>query len=247
MATATAEATSAALNPTPSTGSAGKPTLHHLNNSQSQRILWLLEELGIEYNVVNHKRKRGRAPAELSKVHQLGKSPTLVTSTGRVVVESTAVASYLIETYDTTGKFATRDPLRDEELTSFAGSSLGNVTAIELLVDLLATVPPWPISWFLGTVRSQVQKTFTTAEFEKAMRFLESELGDQEWFNGENLGRSDIIISWPLDCIAGRKWVNFDKDYPKLAAWRKRVTERDAWKRGLEKGNGYDLSGVDQD
>lgn len=170
----------------------------------------------------------------------------LVTTTGRVVVESTAVASYLIETYDTTGKFATRDPLRDEELSSFAGSSLGPVGTVEMILHILATVPPWPISWFMGVMHAQVQKTFTTGEFTKAMRFLESELGDQEWFNGKNMGRSDIIISWPLDCAAGMKWVDFEKDYPKLAAWRKRVQERDAWKRGLEKGNGYDLSRVGQ-
>ncbi len=83
---------------------------------------------------------------------------------------------------------------------------------------------------------------YTGPEFHKSFVYLESELGDEEWFNGKTWGRSDVMLSWPMDTIAGRKWYDFEKDYPKIAAWRKRIQERDAWKRGLEKGNGYELS-----
>jgi glutathione S-transferase len=173
---------------------------------------------------------------------QLGKSPILTTKDGRVIVETAAIISYLLVTYDPTKKFAPADPLHDEELASFASSSLGPVALVELFFEILAKMTPWPIVYISRAIHSQIQKTFTTGEFKKNLTFLEDELGEKEWFNGEHLGRSDIMISFPLDNIAQRGWVNFDKDYPKLAAWRKRQTERDAWKRGIEKGNGYDLS-----
>lgn len=74
------------------------------------------------------------------------------------------------------------------------------------------------------------------------MSYLENELGEKDWFNGDRLGRCDVMLSWPLDTIAQRRWVDFQKDYPKLGAWRKRIEDREAWKRGLERGNGYDLN-----
>jgi len=75
------------------------------------------------------------------------------------------------------------------------------------------------------------------------MEFLEGELGDNEWFNGKEFGRVDIMLNFPIDYIYMRKWVESpETNYPKLSAWRQRVWERPAWKRGIEKGNGYDLS-----
>lgn len=79
-------------------------------------------------------------------------------------------------------------------------------------------------------------------EFKKALAYLEGELGDEEWFNGKYPGMSDLMVTFPVDMIADRKWLDLEKDFPKLAAWRDRVRERPAWKRGIEKGNGYDLT-----
>ncbi|KAF4612607.1 hypothetical protein G7Y89_g15571 [Cudoniella acicularis] len=216
------------------------PTLHHLQNSQSQRILWVLEELGIEYDVVKYNRtpKDHRAPPELLKISPLGKSPVLVTGEGRTIIETAAICAYLFATYDKASKFATQDWITDQELTSFAGASLGALYATELLVELLAKHSPWPIVYLMRAVRNKVQQIYTTNEFRRSMSYLEVELGDQDWFNGMMLGRSDVMISYPLDLIATRGWVDFEKDFPRLAAWRKRIVERPAWKRGLEKGNG---------
>src|SRR3954470_13950148 len=139
----------------------GKPTLHHMDvsvkkphltrlsfptvhvppqkcptnrlpqNSQSQRILWLLEELEIPYNLSLHYRqksgpRKGCAPPELAEIHPMGKAPQLVTADGRVIAESAAIAAYLIATYDTAKKFqgdgGRNDWVRDESLTSFAGA-----------------------------------------------------------------------------------------------------------------------------
>ncbi|TVY31517.1 Glutathione S-transferase [Lachnellula subtilissima] len=237
MATTTPEAATEAE----TTQKAGLPTLHHLDHSQSQRMIWLLEELGIEYNLVKYKRIDNRAPPELAKIHQLGKAPILVTADGRPIIETSAIVSYLLKTYDLDGLFATDDWLREEMLSSFAGSSIGPVTGTALLSELLPKHSPWPISIIMRMVHGMVQKTYTNGEFTKAMKFLDSELGDKEWFNGENLGKSDVMLSWPLDMIVQRGWVDLEGDWPRLAAWRKGILQRDAWKRGMEKGNGYDL------
>jgi glutathione S-transferase len=205
-------------------------------------MIWLLEELRIEYNLIKYLRIKDRAPPELAKVHQLGKSPTLVAADGRVIVETSAIVTYLLKTYDPEGKFSTDDWLREEILSSFAGSTLGALNGTELLVELLPKHSPWPVSLLMKTVHNMVQKTYTRAEYTKAMKYLDSELGDKEWFNGKNLGKSDILLSWPLDMMGQRGWVDFERAWPRLAAWRKRILGRDAWKRAMEKGNGYDLT-----
>ncbi|TVY34483.1 Glutathione S-transferase, partial [Lachnellula occidentalis] len=174
-----ATTTPAAATKADSTQKAGMPTLHHLDNSQSQRMIWLLEELDIEYNLIKYNRIDSRAPPELAKIHQLGKAPILVTAEGRPIVETSAIISYLLKTYDPAGKFATDDWLREEELSSFAGSSLGPVTGTELFASMLPKHSPWPISIIMRMVHGMVQKTYTSGEFTKAMRFLDSELGDR--------------------------------------------------------------------
>lgn len=175
-------------------------------------------------------------------VQSLGKSPILVSADGMVLIESSVIASYLLKTYDTAGKFSTDDWLRDDTLVSFAGASLGLFMSIELFVDIAAKQTPWPISYLVRAIQKGVRNTFTTAEFKKSFAYLEEELGDNDWFNGKELGRSDIILSWPFDNIAQRRWFDFEKEYPKIGAWRERIQNREGWKRALEKGNGYDMT-----
>lgn len=132
--------------------------------------------------------------------------------------------------------------MRDETLVSFAGATLGPLNAVELLFDLAAKNTPWPLVYISRRVRKGIQNFYTGPEFKKTMGYLVEQLGDEMWFNSKEPGRSDFLLSWPLDMMAHRKWVNIEKEYPTLAAWRMRIQERPAWKRGLEKGNGYDLS-----
>ncbi len=206
-------------------------------------MLWLLEELEIKYNVVLYTRnpKTQRAPPSLQSISATGKSPVLVTPEGRTITESSAIVAYLLRTYDTSSRFAASDYIRDELLTSFAGATLGPINAIELLFDLLAKNTPWPLVYITRQMRKAIQNFFTGPELKKSMAYLEKELGEEEWFNGKELGRSDIMLNFPLDTIAHRKWIDLEQ-YPKLDAWRQRIVERPAWKRGLERGNGYDLS-----
>jgi len=229
--------------PDPDVKKAGVPTLHHLNHSQSQRILWLLEELDIEYNLVIYKRtKTYRAPDELKAVQELGKAPMLITSDGRVIIETSAIAAYLLKTYDPKGRFAAEDYIRDEVLTSFAGSTIGPVISTEMLFDMAAKHTPWPLVYLARVVRRGIQNSFTKAEFAKDLKYLEKEIGEKDWFNGDMLGRSDIMLSFPLDLVNMRGYVDYEKEYPRVAAWRKRIQEREAWKRGIVKGGSeYDL------
>ena len=166
----------------------------------------------------------------------------LVAADGTIIVETSAIAAYLLKTYDTAGKFATENWVREESLVSFASASLAPVMMIELLVGIIVTQSPWPISYITKGIRKGLQSNYTTAEFKKSFTYVEEELGDNEWLNGEKLGRSDIMMSWPFDNIAQRRWFDLEKECPKVAAWRGRIQNREAWKRALEKGNGYDLT-----
>lgn len=172
----------------------------------------------------------------------MGKAPVLVAPKVGTIIESSAIVTYLLRTYDTAGRFSSPDWLRDEILVSFAGATLGPTMAIELLFDLAAKHTPWPLSYITRKIRKSIQDFFTGPEFKKSLEYLQTQLGDEMWFNGEELGRSDVMLSWPIETMVQRKWVHLDRDYPKLAAWRTRILERPAWKRGLNKGNGFDLS-----
>lgn len=132
--------------------------------------------------------------------------------------------------------------MRDEQLTSFAGASLGPTSAIELLFDLAAKHTPFPFGFIVRGIRKKIQEFFTMPEFKKGLGWLETELGEEEWFNGKNLGRADVMLSWPLDTIVHRDWLDVKGEFPRIGAWRERILQRPAWKRAIEKGNGYDLS-----
>ncbi|KAL2062876.1 hypothetical protein VTL71DRAFT_5948 [Oculimacula yallundae] len=225
----------------------GVPTLHHLSNSQSQRILWLLEELAIEYeleyNVVLYSRgaKDKRAPKELASIHPLGRSPTLVTADGRTLIESLTITTYLLKTYDVRNKFVADDWIREDTLRSFVGATLFPLASLEMLFDIAAKNTPWPFSFIMRRIKKGFDDFFSNAEFKKDLEYLEGELSDSEWFNGKELGQVDFVMNWPLDVIAIRGYADLEKDYPKLHAWRMRVYERQGWKQALTKGNDYDL------
>ncbi|KAI9736485.1 MAG: hypothetical protein M1818_005995 [Claussenomyces sp. TS43310] len=224
----------------------GKPTLHHLSDSQSQRILWLLEELGIPYNLklyarIDSGKDRSRAPPELTAAHPLGKSPVLVTSDGRTIPESSAIAAYLLKTYDPAGRFQGDDWIRDEVLTSFAGSTLSGIIGIQLMLDMMGGGTPILLRPLVRVMTGGIDRAFVTPELRKNMQCLETELGDRDFFMGKEPGRADFMLSWPFDLIEQRKWFDFAA-YPKLQAWRTRCQDRPAWKSGLEKGNGYNLA-----
>lgn len=224
------------------------PTFHHMNNSQSQRILWLLEELGIEYNLVLHYRNpigdpKGafRSPPSLLETGPYGKAPTLITGRAdgnRYVPESSAIATYLIRTFDMADKFGLKngDWIRDEVLVSLSTTTLNRATGFMLFLDF-------------GMIKNgdgPAGGRMFGPELRQALGHLERELKDGPeggFFMGKEPGRADIILEYPISSCKHRPWwVDLEKEFPLLDAWLQRCYDRPAFKRSLEKGNGYDMS-----
>ena len=229
-------------------GRVARCLLIHHQNSQSQRIFWLLEELEIPYNLELHTRQesgaeRSRAPAELRKTHPLGKAPQLITADGRVIIESTAIAKYLLKTYDTTGTFAgdghKNDWIRNEELSSLAANSLQPILVLDLVFQQLTKRSPFFIRPIFSATHKQLQKLFIGPEVMKLLAYLDDQFGDQEYLMGIAPGEADFILSWPIDSMVNTSDCARLEDYPKLNAWHKRCKARPAWQRSIEKGNGY--------
>ncbi|OAP60065.1 hypothetical protein AYL99_05067 [Fonsecaea erecta] len=222
-----------------------RPTLHHLNDSQSQRILWLLEELEIPYNLQLHTRVKGRAPPEMKKTHPLGKAPQLETGDGRVIVESLVIAKYLIETYDKTGKFkgdgVKNDWIRDDQLSNLAAASIGPPMILEVIMTVAVRLTPFFVRPLVSVVHKQLRGGYSGPELDAFFKYLDDQLGDQDYFMGTTPGRADFILSFPVDTCTAAGFIDIKK-YPKVEKWHARCRERPAWKRCIEKGNGYDLT-----
>lgn len=233
----------------------GKPTLQHLNNSQSQQILWLLEELEIDYNLNLFERhtsgpKKSRAPDTLKETHPLGKSPQLITPEGRVIVERAAIAYYLVDKYDKTGRFklnptdTNNDVIREEELISFGNASLYPAVMTQLVFDMLRKQSPFFVRPLTGGIASLVNKAFLNQEITSMLKYLDDQLEGRDYLLGtKEPTRVDFLTHWPIDLgqQSSGSAVELDK-YPRLKDWWTRCNARPAWKRAIEKGNGYDLN-----
>ncbi|KAI1777462.1 hypothetical protein F4818DRAFT_410496 [Hypoxylon cercidicola] len=231
-----------------------KPTLHYLQNSGSQQSLWLLEELGIEYDLVLHIRETGRAPAALKDTHPLGKAPQLVTSSGRVIAERSAIAFYLIETYDSEGRFKVPSPeldpdwnsndndkFREEQLFSLALTALNQFITMDITFGVFANHAPFLVRQLMQGLKWGFGKLYLDAEIDNCFKVLDAELEGREYFNGtKSPTRLDFVMQWYVDSAV--QGVRLDLSlYPRVKEWFERCISRDAWKRAVKKGNGYDL------
>lgn len=159
-------------------------------------------------------------------------------------MESLVIAKYLVDTYDTTGKFkgngSSYDWIRDDELCNLASASIGGVLTLELVFNILIKASPFFIRPLVSALHNQLHKAFTGPDLDLNFKYLNDQLGDQDYFMGTSPGRPDFIISWPMDMCSQAGFVDMKK-YPNLEKWHKRCHERPAWKKSLEKGNGYSL------
>ena len=201
--------------------------VHHLNNSRSQRILWLLEELGTPYEIKKYQRMEGipLAPPELKQVHPLGKSP-VITDGGRTIAESGAIIEYILDTHGK-GRLRPRpgadDHWRYVELMHFAEGS----AMLPLLMALYAT--------FLGDAAAVLQPRIDS-EIENHFSYMESRLGDRPFFVGSELTGADIQLLFVLEAAGARL-----TPYPRLVAYRDRMHARPAYRRAIDKGGPYQL------
>ncbi|MCX7033693.1 MAG: glutathione S-transferase [Arenimonas sp.] len=218
--------------------------VHHLNNSRSQRVLWLLEELGVPYEVKRYERdaKTMLAPPELRAVHPLGKSP-VISDGDEVVAESGAIIEYLADKYGqgtlipAPGTAARR---RASYWLHYAEGSLMPPLLMSLIFSKVRNAPmPFLAKPVAHRIADKVMEDFVTPNITLHLDFLEGELGKSTWFGGEDFGVSDIQLSFPLEAAAGRG--GLDASRPRLMAFLERIHGRPAYRRALEKGGPYEL------
>jgi glutathione S-transferase len=218
--------------------------VHHLNNSRSQRLLWLLEELGLEYEIKRYERdaKTMLAPASLRAVHPLGKSP-VVTDGSLTLAESGAIVEYLVERYGN-GKFApapdTPERLRYTYWLHYAEGSAMPPLLLKLVFDRIANGPvPFFVKPVAKAISHRVLTTFVNPQIELHLDFMEAELEKSRWFAGKEFSAADIQLSFPLEAAAARAGLNASR--PKLMAYLDRIHARPAYQRALERGGEYAL------
>lgn len=217
--------------------------VHHLNNSRSQRVLWLLEELGVPYEVQRYERdaKTMLAPPALLAIHPLGKSPVIV-DRDVTVAESGAIIEYLVSKYGD-GRLippaGTEQRLRYTYWLHYAEGSAMTPLLLKLVFDRISTNPtPWPISAVARRIAATVTNTFIAPNLQRHFDFIESELNAHTWFAGEQFTAADVQMSFPLEIAVPRAGLNANR--PKSIAFLERIHARDAYKRALERGGKYD-------
>ncbi|MEP6865830.1 MAG: glutathione S-transferase [Deltaproteobacteria bacterium] len=212
-------------------------TVHHLNNSRSQRVLWLLEELGVPYDLVKYERDRKTmlAPPELQKIHPLGKSP-VITDGEDTIAESGAIVEYIVDQYGD-GKLmpsrGSQDYLRARYYMHYAEGSLMPLLLLKLIFGRIKTAPvPFFIKPITKKIANQVESTFTDPNLERHVKFLDGELAKSTWFAGNDLTIADIQMIYPMEALAAR-WPNAPQT---IKSWVERVQARPAYKRAEERG-----------
>ena len=201
--------------------------VHHLQNSRSQRILWLLEELELPYDVRRYERdpKTMLAPPELRRVHPLGKAP-MIEYEGRVVAETGAIVEYLVEK---AGGRLGPPPKRDDVLRYryFLHYAEGS-----MMPPLLALLVVGRLGVLGKPARAPIQRMLDTH-----LDWLETELADRAWFAGDDFTAADIMMSFPLE--ASRARGGLDESRPNLVDWLERIHARPAYGEALARGGDY--------
>jgi len=218
-------------------------TVHHLNNSRSQRVLWLLEELGLPYEIKHYQRdaKTNLAPPELRQVHPLGKSP-VITDDGLTVAESGAILEYLVDTYGQ-GRLkptGTQDLLHYRYYLHFAEGSAMPPLLMKLIFNKIKRAPmPFFVKPIAKGIADKVLTSFVQPNIDAQLKFLEAELAARPWFAGAEMSAADVQMSFPLEAAAARGGAM--DGYPKIKAFLERIHARPAYKKALERGGPYDL------
>ena len=215
--------------------------VHHLNDSRSQRVLWLLEELGLPYEVRRHQRdaKTRLAPPELRAVHPLGKAPVIEDGDVRVA-ETGAIVEYLLETHGA-GRLrppaGTEDGRRFTYWLHYAEGSAMPPLLLKLVFGLLPARSPALLKPLVRQIAGKAQTGFVDPQLKAHVAFWEAELGRSAWFAGDAFSAADIMMSFPVEAGADRA---FDRSaHPRLDACLRAIHARPAYRRALERGGPY--------
>lgn len=219
-------------------------TLHHLNNSRSQRIIWLLEELALDYEIKRYERdaKTMLAPPSLRKVHPLGKSP-VITDGDNTLAESGAIIEYLVERYGA-GRLippaGSPERLRYTYWLHFAEGSAMPPLLLKLIFDKIETTPmPFFAKPIAKGISAKVKSSFINPQMTQILDYMEKELVKKDWFAGTDFSAADIQMSFPLEAAAARGGLDASK--PRLTDFLGRIHARPAYQRALERGGEYSI------
>jgi len=224
--------------------------VHHLENSRSQRVLWALEELGVPYEVKKYERDpvTNLAPESLKKVHPLGKSPVITDQNAEggpvTIAESGAIIEYLAQVYGKesfTPEAGTEASRQYNYWMHFSEGSLMPQLLLKIVFDKVTTSPmPFFVKPIAKGIAKKVMTAYVSPNIRTMLDFIESHLGQHDWFTGEVLTGADIQMSFPLEAcvmngVAGAK-------HPNIQTYVKRIHARAGYQKGLEVGGPYDYA-----
>lgn len=214
--------------------------VHHLNDSRSQRVLWLLEELGLDYEVRRYERDPSTrlAPPELRAIHPLGKSPVIEDGAVKVA-ETGAIVEYLLETYGK-GRFrpapGTEDARRFTYWLHYAEGSAMTPLLLKLIFSEIPKRAPFLARPVAKGISAAMNKRMIDPSLASHIRYWEAELNRSEWFAGDDFTAADIMMSFPAEAAASRGGV---PGLPRLDAFLDRIHARPAYQRAVERGGPY--------
>jgi glutathione S-transferase len=218
-------------------------TVHHLNNSRSQRILWLLEELNVPYQIKKYQRDPVTylAPKELKNIHPLGKSP-IITDKKKTIAESGAIIEYLTKNYSKNlFPFLDNEDKKDELVywLHFAEGSAMPPLVMKLIFEKIKSSPmPFFIKPVAKMIANKVLENFVMPNINGNFDFIEAHLKNNQWFLGDNFSPADIQMSFPLE--AGLARLENKDNYPNIKKYVNAFQSRPAYKEALLKGGKYD-------
>ena len=217
--------------------------LHHLNNSRSQRVLWLLEELGVDYRVERYQRDAQTmlAPPELRKIHPLGKSP-VITDGENTVAETGAIIEYLMERYGA-GRLrpvdGTPEALAYRYWLHYAEGSAMPPLLLKLVFNRVLQAPvPFFIKPIVKGIVAKVSSAFIDPQIKLHLDYQNQALAKTGWFAGDEFTAADVQMSFPVEGAAARGGL---EAYPHLSDFLARIHARPAYQKALEVGGPYSL------
>ena len=216
--------------------------VHHLENSRSQRIIWLLEELGVDYEIKRYGRDKqtSLAPPELLEVHPLGKAP-VITDDGVTVAESGAIIEYLVNKYDD-GTLLPEDGTPERlAYTYWMHYAEGTFAPLMLLSVVIARIESSPalVRPIAKAIAGKVRNGYLGPNVKRNLEFMEETLTNSTWFCGERMTAADIQMSFALEAAAVR--TDLARNYPHCADFLLRMRSRPAYKASLDRGGHYEL------
>lgn len=218
-------------------------TVHHLENSRSQRVLWLLEELGLPYNVQRYDRDKQtmQAPSELLKVHPLRKSP-IITDGDATVAETGAIVEYLVDQAGGRLRPIAGSPelLRYRYWLHFAEGTAMPPLVMKMVFDRVVSSPmPFFVRPVARGIASKVMAAMVAPNLSRQLDFMEAELKGRDWFAGNEFSAADVMMSFPLELSA--LGGGLDASRPRLQDLLQRIHARPAYRRALKRGGPYAL------